>query len=155
MKYLYSVVLLLLVGGCASSTPSNNYYNNRIYGMWDCEYSIVENGITISAKSSETYIRNGKTNSFGTLNVQFTPDSETIEYSVSMSGSWKIRNGYLITESTESKIVNMSHPELDEIFNLNDFIPQNLSESAKILKITKNKMSLMSETDGSVYHCSR
>jgi len=155
MKYLYPAVLLLILGGCASGTPSNKYYNNQIYGMWDCEYTSEEDGTTINAKSSDVYVRNGKVNSFGNLNVQFAPGSETVEYSVSMSGSWKIQNGYLITESSETKIVNISHPELDEIFNLNDFLPQNISDSSKILKITRNEMSLKSETDGSIYNCVR
>ena len=71
------------------------------------------------------------------------------------SSNWEYKNGYLIQTSTEIKLVNISHPEFDDAFNLERLFPQNISESSKVLILNDSQLKVKSETDGTVYSCNK
>ncbi|MDN3391937.1 hypothetical protein [Pseudoalteromonas sp. APC 3691] len=154
---------IILVASLAISTsvfagngaPEPSNIDEQIYGSWNCQYSHEENGSKISFETEETYVRNGRSNSFGIMKAKFAPELPEIEYSLAGSATWNIDNGYLVTTLDDIKVVNLSHPELDKIINLQDMFPKNLSESSKILELSTSKLSLKSESDGTVYHCTK
>ena len=165
MKQKYINLLLIsavFISACSSNSLSYPDNKSLLYGTWNCQFnSEVNIEIDGAIKKSKlfmdvdtTYIRNGSSNSFGTLKIQF-PDLPEIEYSYSDSSKWEIRGKYIISKSEEIKIVNLSHPGLDDIINLGDLLPQRISDSEEILRITKAEISLKSESDGEIYNCSR
>lgn len=138
-----------------NDVPKPSSVDEQIYGSWNCQYNHEENGFKISIESEETYVRNGRSNTFGIMKAKFAPELPEIEYSLAGSATWDINGDYLVTTLDDMKIVNLSHPELDKIMNLQDMFPKNLSESSKILELSTSKLSLKSESDGTVYHCTK
>ncbi len=147
--------LFTVIAGC-SSEPSQHYvYNQNILGPWECNYSSKEDDFAISLNSTDTYIRNGNSNSFGFMKIRYTNDTPEVEYSIAGTATWKIQGKYLIQTMTDVKIVNISHPGLDELFNLQEMFPTNISESSEILKLTATELVLDSESGAGLYTCSK
>ncbi|MGE8504672.1 MAG: hypothetical protein ACN6P1_20850 [Pseudomonas sp.] len=147
--------LFTVIAGC-SSEPSQHYvYHQNILGPWDCNYSFKEDDITVSISSTDSYIRNGASNSFGIMKIRYANGMPEIEYSVAGTATWKIQGKYLIQTMTDVKIVNVSHPGMDEIFNLQEMFPTNISESSEILKLTPTELVLDSESGAGLYTCSK
>lgn len=151
-KFIFALVLL---SGCATtdSTPSNNYAE-KIVGGWDCEFYSEEDGVDLEMDFTVDYVRDGTSAGFGTMTLIADSFGE-VQYSISSSSSWKVEGEYLIERTSEIKIVNTSHPGLDDIFNLEEMIPQNISESSKILVLTDSMLKMESEYDGGIYTCRR
>ncbi len=155
MKPLIYLILTFLIA--SSSARANNSETeidkSKLFcGTWNCKVVIEEDAGKVSYEVDSTYIRNGKFNSLGTMKINY-PELPELEYLYADSGSWEIKDGYLISTTAEIKLVNVSHPELDNIMNLEKIFPQNISESAQILKLSKTELSLKDESDGEIYHC--
>lgn len=147
--------LFTVIAGC-SSEPSQHYvYHQNILGSWDCNYSFKEDDFAASISSTDTYVRNGASNSFGIMKIRYTSESPEIEYSIASTDTWKIQGKYLIQTMTDVKIVNVSHPEIDDVFNLQEMFPTNISESSEILKLTATELILDSESGLGLYTCSK
>jgi len=147
--------LFTIIAGC-SSEPSQHYvYHQNILGPWDCNYSFKEDDFSASISSTDTYVRNGASHSFGIMKIRYASDTPEVEYSLAGTATWKIQGKYLIQTMTDIKIVNVSHPEVDEIFNLQEMFPTNVSESSEILKLTAAELVLDSESGTGLYTCSK
>lgn len=149
------VFLLYSVTACASQNSEPSLLKKDLLGSWDCSFSFEENGSSITIESEDTYVRNGPSNSFGTLKVKFAEDLPEINYSMAGTATWEILDGFLVSTLTYFKIVNLSHPEFDEIFNLQEMFPTNISDSSEIIELTKSKLTLKSESSAQVYACVR
>lgn len=106
-------------------------------------------------ESEETYVRNGRSNSMGSMRVKFAQEFPEVTYSIAGSSSWEVQNGYLITTVEDVKIVNLSHPELDKLINLTEMLPKNISESQEVVELSDTKLTLKSESNGALYQCQR
>lgn len=148
-------ITTVFLSGCANAWNTPASINEAdLYGSWNCKISDEEDGVKISMDYDVSYIRNGKSNGFGVLKFK-APDVPEMEYSFADSSDWELKGGYLIETSTEIKLVNVSHPEFDKVFNLESLFPQNVSESSKVLVLNENILRLKSETDGMEYSCNR
>ncbi|MEG3759939.1 hypothetical protein V5096_18530 [Pseudoalteromonas carrageenovora] len=155
-KIILVASLVISTSGFASNrVPETPNIDEKIYGSWNCQNSHEANGSKIILETEDTYVRNGRSNSFGIMKAKLAPELPEIEYSIAGSATWNIDDGYLVTTLDDIKVVNLSHPELDKVINLQDFLPKNLSESSKILELSTTKLSLKSESDGTVYHCTK
>jgi hypothetical protein len=154
LKYLTLTFFIASTSACANNVIAETDKNHLLYGTWNCKATLEGDGGKVSLDIDTTYVRNGKLNSFGTLQLNY-PEIPEIQYSYADSGSWEINDGYLISTTSEVKLVNISHPELDKVLNLEDMFPQNISESSQILKLTKTELSLKDESDGEIYNCSK
>lgn len=157
MKYLPLIAALISTTACsASSSTSNIFSRSQFFGGWNCSFSSKEDGALVSIDLNVNYIRNGSSNSFGTMTLKLEEQAEIeIEYSISSSGSWEYQDGYLIETASEIKIVNLSHPELDEVFNLENILPQNISESSEVLLLNGSTLRLKSESNGEIINCNK
>lgn len=126
-----------------------------VTGTWNCLFMTEENGINIILETEENYIRNGRHNSSGVLIFDLEPDMPTIEYFIASSAIWEISGKYLITTFTDVKIKNLSHSEFDDKFNLENMFPKNISNSSEIIELSNSKLSVKSETDGTIYNCTK
>ncbi len=158
MKHLKAspfIASIIFTIGCSSLNNLNSYSpQEQLYGLWHCNLSLEEEGIKITMDYEVSYVRNGKSNGFGTITFK-APELPEIEYSMADSSNWEYQNGYLIETSTEIKLVNLSHPEFDEEFNLESMFPQNMSESSEVLVLNSSLLKLKSEIDGTVYSCDK
>lgn len=157
IKYLPLIAALITSTACASSSSaSNNFSRSQFFGGWNCSFSNKEDGVLVSIDLNVNYIRNGSSNSFGTMTFKPQEQSEMeVEYSISSSGNWEYQDGYLIETVKEMKIVNLSHPELDEILNLENILPQNISESSEVLLLNGTTLKLKSESNGEIISCNK
>ncbi len=78
-----------------------------------------------------------------------------LEYNLKNSATWGIKESNLVLSSTKIESKNISHPELDAFINLDKFIPKSVSESSKIVKLTKSHLEVQSKSDAGVYACSK
>lgn len=156
VKKILPLASVFLFVGCATHAAQDQTTEEKLYGKWNCEFSDASEDQSFSLVSEDTYIRNGRANSFGDLKftVPQMPNQEFV-YSITATADWEVQDKYLVTTIDDVKIVNLSHPELDEILNLKDFFPENVSESAEILDISANRLILRSESDNSITQCTR
>ena len=165
MKKIRSAIftgsLALATAACstqASTVPAVSFkpgHNSQILGTWDCSINMEQDQSKFSIESQDTYVRNGRMNSFGIMSISFSNEMPAIEYSLAGTAEWEVEDGYLITTVTDLKITNLTDPALDKIFNLQDFFPKNMSDSSEIIELSSNRMILRSETDNQLYECSR
>jgi hypothetical protein len=155
LKALSLITSIIITTGCSTSNNVNSYSpQTQLYGLWHCDLSIDEEGVKVVMDYEVNYVRNGKSNGFGTI-IFKAPGLPEMEYSMAGSSNWGYQNGYLIETTTEIKLVNLSHPEFDEVFNLESMFPQNISESSEILVLNNTLLTLKSESDGTVYSCDK
>jgi len=152
IKLLSIITLFFSVSVCAQTESVIN--TNNLYGAWNCKLTKVDGESKIAFDIDVNYVRNGSANSFGTLKFDL-PEIAELEYSIATSSTWEIKEGYLIETSTETKVVSISHPELDSIINLESMFPQNITESSKILELTSTKLSMELEGDGTAFNCTK
>ncbi|PNH81247.1 hypothetical protein [Vibrio diazotrophicus] len=159
MKIINTITLLILAISSASFAASpytDSEINARINGKWNCSYEQSEsNGFHMSVDSEETFVRNGRSNSMGSMRVKFVQEFPEVTYSIVGSSTWEVQNGYLITTLEDIKFVNLSHPELDKLINLNDMFPKNISDSEEVVELSDTRLLLKSESDGTLYQCQR
>lgn len=155
LKALPLIASIIMTTGCSTSEHVDNYFlQTQLYGLWHCSLSFEEEGGKVDLDYEVNYVRNGKSNSYGTL-IYKAHELPEIEYSMATSANWEYQNGYLIETSTEIKLVNLSHPKFDELLNLESLMPQNISESSEVLVLNNTLLMLKSESDGIVYSCDR
>lgn len=160
MKYIKIIHFILITLLCSWSvyaieSAEKIDENLLVIGTWNCFLEIEENGSKFSITTEENYVRNGRHQSFGTFMAKFASDMPEMEYFIAGSAIWKIKGKYLITELTDVKIKNLSHPEFDKIFNLKDLFPKNISDSSEIIELSESKLLLKSEANGTVYSCTK
>lgn len=157
MNYLRILPLLtsaFLVSACSTNHTQYSLPENQLYGTWNCQMDFQEEDVKLSFDYDITYVRNGKSNGFGSFKFK-APDIPEMEYSIADSSNWELNNGYLIETTTEIKLVNISHPEFDDLLNLESMFPQNLSESSEILVLNDSLLKTKSESDGTIISCNK
>lgn len=156
LSHLASIfTALIFSSACVADVTNLTVSREKLFGTWSCEASFKENDIEIKIVSDDTYVRNGSSNSFGTMTLQLSKEAPPIEYSIASTGTWEIDSKFLVTTFTDLKIVNLSHPEFDKILNLQEMFPMNMSESAEIVELSYTTLSVKSESDGQRYNCTR
>ena len=157
-KILFLPISAFLLYSATASANQNiepSILKTNLLGSWNCLTSLEEDDFSMIIETEDTYVRNGRSNSFGTLKAKFAEELPEIEYSIGATGTWEILDGYLVDTLTDIKVVNISHPEFDSVFNLQDFFPTNISFSSEVIELTKSKLTLKSESDESIYECER
>jgi hypothetical protein len=147
---------VLLFVGCASHPAQYMTTEEKLYGTWYCEFSQQSESGSFSMSSEDTYVRNGRLDSFGfvSFRVPELPGVE-LEYSITYTADWEVQGKYIVQKIDDLKIINTSHPGLDDEFKFGDFFPENLSESSEIIRISETKLVLRSESDNGIYKCTR
>jgi len=155
---LMKVLPLVSVVFCCSAfaTEQTTYDQNLILGSWNCQHQLEETKTKMKVKVNYNinFFTTGKSNGAGS--VFFTlANLPQLECSLKNSATWEIKQGKLILSSTEIESKNISHPELDTLINLDKFIPKSVTESSKIVTLTKSTLEVKSKSDAGVYTCSK
>lgn len=172
--------IALLASGQASAQGAIDK-SNLYGGIWNCEgeYSIPVTGditpsgesgsLNVTYEGTSTYVRNGQSNGFVTVKMEYEPDKENeaqlstespvLEYVVSSNGAWEIDEGYLV-EKVEGLKYGLVDPDASaeekELFEwLKETTPGEISESSEILTLSRSILIVESETDGTVTKCYR
>lgn len=157
MKLLNSSVLFVLCSSMHVSAMQQETINKSdLYGSWNCKHQIEDANTNINVKIdyNVNFKAAGKSSGIGSLlfTVQNFPE---LEYHLSDVSTWDITGNTLILSSTQIKSVNVSHPELDKLLNLNKLIPNKVDESAEILTLTKNRLMVKYHFNEQVITCSK
>ena len=125
-----------------------------LLGRWDCSSSTFEDGINSTSEFAQYYIRNGRSTSVGELVITSLSDGLVLAYIFSATGDWEISDGFLLETLTDFKSTSLD-PSADEIFNLQDLIPDGVSDSSKIAFLSEKEFVAVSESDGTQVFCFR
>lgn len=153
-KYLF-ILAFLLVASCSSKDSGTASVEKRISGEWDCTYSLDEGATRMSLAAKEIYMMNGVSNSIGLFKAKFSSRLPEIEYRLSGTSSWKVEDGFLVSTLNSIDVVNLSHPEFDDLIDLKEIMPLNVADRSEIVELSDSKMTLKSESDNELYHCKR
>ncbi|WED23529.1 hypothetical protein L3Q72_20015 [Vibrio sp. JC009] len=162
--YLYCLVPAIALTGCATEEHPQAAedqpltYTQAMIGTWKCEVGLtLSKKIHMHIKTEDSYIRNGRMNSYGllTLTNPLSSSLPAIEYSVSSAGSWEFMDKFLVVNTDEMKIVNISHPGVIGVPDLQELFATNTSESAEVIDFLYDKITLKSETTNVQYDCYR
>jgi hypothetical protein len=138
------------------ANDSTTINENNLYGTWNCMHTLEEklSKMKVEIDYNINVLRNGKSNGLGVVLFNI-PNFPKLEYSLSDSSNWKIKDDNLILSSTELQLKNKNYPELEKILNLRSLVPKKINESVKILELTKTKLKVWSRTDGGIHTCSK
>lgn len=132
-------------------------FEAMIHGAWNCKIDESMDGGSLTISTEDSYIDNGRFNSFGTMTMNIDIESENIslKYSIAGTGTWDVKNGKLYQTLEDVKLVNLTAPEFDDVLNLSNMFPKNVSESSTITSIDKKSITVKSDIDGSEHTCSK
>ena len=153
-RVLYVFFGMFFIGGFDFVLADKIDSDILIKNQWECEmtHEDKEIGSVIKIQTIDKYIRNNTTNSIGTIKIKFPQIEDEIIYSMSSISSWELDSEYMISTLQTIKIKNISHPEFDEFLNMEELFPENLSTSAKIVKLDNEELILQEEaTDMKVF----
>ena len=151
--------LALFVSFCSMHTlviAQETVNESDLYGSWNCKHQVEDSNTKIRVKIdyNVNFNSEGGANGKGTaiFIVQNLPE---LKYNLSDVSTWAIIGNTLILTSTQIKSVNVSHPELGKLLNLNKLIPNKVSESSYIMKLTKKRLIVKSQLNEQVIACTK
>ena len=130
-------------------------YTQLISGAWSCLIEQGMDGVSVTIDTEDSYVDNGRFNSFGSLQLSIESEGISIDYNLAGTGSWNVKNGKLYQTIEDIKIVNLTAPEFDSVFNLEEMFPKNISESSTITSIDNKHITVKSDIDGTELTCSK
>ena len=131
-------------------------YSSRLIGTWNCNSVEMEaEDATVTMTGGSSYFTNKRSNSFGTMIIDYPKENITLEYDYFGTGTWEMENKKLIEVLEDIKLTNISHPYMDQSFNMTDMFPKNISASSTIVSLSQSNMTLKEDTEGLVITCSK
>ncbi len=129
-------------------------YGSKLVGTWNCDSVEMEvEGATVTMKGSASYFTNKRSNTFGTMIIDYPIENITLEYDYFGTGTWEINNKTLVEILEDIKLTNISHPYMDQSFNMTDMFPKNISGSSTIISLSQSSMTLKEDTEGVIFTC--
>jgi hypothetical protein len=125
-----------------------------LYGRWHCQHSIENTAMKmqVNIDYDVNIARNGTSNGTGTLIFRL-PSFPSLEYRVTNDATWQLKGDQLHIASSNIQSHSVSHPEFETFFKLQQFIPTQVSETVKILKLTHTHLEVTSPSYGGIYTC--
>ena len=137
-------------------TSIDQIYSSKLVGTWNCDSVEMEvEDATVTMKGSASYFTNERSNTFGTMIIDYPKENITLEYDYFGTGTWEINNKKLVEILEDIKLTNISHPYMDQSFNMTDMFPKNISASSTIISLSQSSMTLKEDTEGVVFTCSK
>lgn len=152
---LSAVILSGCVAQPTTDSSRDEILSARLPGTWEC--SLVEESPegNLIIESTDQYISTGAANSFGSMTISGGELPEELVFLFTISGSWEIVDEQLIVTSEDMNIKNVSHPEMDSIFDLGELMPQGLTDASKIRVLTSEVLVLGIGKNSSPVDCAR
>lgn len=145
----------------ACASPSNNSLNQdraierAIVGNWECDFDQNVPEGSFGFEITESYVANGRYTAFGPLTIYLEEFGVELEYLLADSGTWEVIDGKLVSTSEDLRLKNVSHPGIDEFFDINELFPENMSGAASILELSEDKLVLKIDRNTPEMNCIR
>jgi hypothetical protein len=97
-------------------------------------------------------MKNGTSEGFATLLFSMGGLPE-LEYREVDKALWSLNGTQLNIASNNIQFINVSHPEFDQLLNLQQQFPKSVKESVNVLELTKSHMKIQSEQHDEGYTC--
>ncbi|MCD1649106.1 hypothetical protein [Marinobacter adhaerens] len=138
----------IFLGACASPYP-NSFTSDRdiekaVVGSWQCTAEFGDDKRSLDVETVDSYAADGTYKSAGPAFVSFQVEGEYIElkYWFGSFGTWKAEDGELLLASEDLRLTILSHPGIEEVFDLNDSLPQSMAGPASIIELTEDNLVL-------------
>tara|TARA_R110001583_G_scaffold22377_7_gene84012 strand:+ start:10254 stop:10748 length:495 start_codon:yes stop_codon:yes gene_type:complete len=146
----------VLASGSVLTKDTKNINQTNLYGSWNCKGAMQHKQLKMGVKFDYNIHFKKDFKSTGEGLVSFTiPNFSALDYQLSDNSTWKIDNDEIIYASNDLKLINVSHPELAKIINLEKLMPETINESSKILLLTKTKLEVQAKVDNKIYSCTK
>ena len=158
---LSRLVILAPIFLVACASPSQNSFNEdrrieqAIVGNWECDFEQTFPEGSFSFDTKDAFVANGRYASIGSLIMYFEEEGVELEYVLADSGTWEVIDEKLVTTSEDMKIKNVSHPGIEELFDINDLFPKNMSGAYSILELSSEKLVLKFDRNTPEMSCMR
>lgn len=131
-------------------------YSSKLVGTWNCDSVKMEvEDATVTMEGGTSYFTNKRSNTFGTMIIDYPKENITLEYDYFGTGTWEIDNKKLVEILEDIKLTNISHPYMDQLFNMTDMFPKNISAYSSIISLSQSNMTLKDDTEGVIFTCSK
>lgn len=138
----------IFLGACASpysnSFSSDQEIERAIVGSWQCTTEFGEDDWSLDVETVDSYAADGTFKSAGPAFVSFQAEGEYVElkYWFGSFGTWKAEDGELLVASEDLRLTILSHPGIEEVFDLNDSLPESMAGPASIIELTDDNLVL-------------
>ena len=146
--------LLFFVSAAVEASEVSAFQVQNLYGRWHCQYAMKDASMMMKIDYDIEYTADGQARGNGTVRLRM-PHFPLMEYSLSNHATWAVKADSLILSSVGFKLVNRSHPELDQLLNLQSMFAQTVRESSTILELTPSTLIARSDSYGGVYSCAK
>ncbi|WP_309043758.1 hypothetical protein [Marinobacter sediminicola] len=138
------VLTPLVLAACSSPQRIEPTYDEHLesalLGTWNCTLEAVFPEGALMLSSTDQYLPTGKANSFGELVFHYSEYEDKIVYSVATSDSWQVVDGNLLFTTHDARIKNISHPGMDDILNIEELFPEDVSTASRIQELTGDRL---------------
>lgn len=139
-----------------SSSLKPNFNASDLLGKWHCLHQLLEpkTKIKVDFDYKINFDKNGKSAGKGNLllSLQGMPG---FKYNISDVSTWSLKDKTLTMTSNEMTFKNISHPQFDQLLNLQALFPKKVNESATILVLNKTTLKVDTKSSSSHITCSR
>ena len=154
IKLLFISLLSATFSMSAFSKNTSHINKSNIHGLWQCQGSSfnAKTNMTIKGDYKVLFMANGSSTGKGQffLSVLGIPE---IEYRLVDEAKWAIKLDDLFFSSSNFSLKNMSHPEFEQMLNISALMPKKITDSVKILKLTKTQLQVQSKKDNRKFSC--
>lgn len=140
----------------ASSSLKPNFKASDLLGNWHCRHQMLEvkTKMKVDVDYKVNFDKNGK--SAGKGNLLLSLDGMPgFKYDISDVSSWSLKGKTLTMTSNEMTFKNISHPQFDQLLNLQALFPKKVNESSTILVLNKTTLKVDAKSSSSHVTCSR
>ena len=156
IKILFISLLSVTFSMSAFSKNTPRINKNNIHGLWHCQGASfnAKTNMSIKGNYKVLFMANGTSTGNGNLFLSIL-GMPKIEYRLVDEAKWAIKSDQLFFSSSNFSLKNISHPEFEQMLNINALIPKKINDSVKILKLTKTELQVQSKKDNRKYSCSK
>jgi len=131
----------LLLSACASqlqTSPSGDELLERqLVGSWDCTLEISTPEAEMLLESTDSFVANERYTSIGGISLFIPEFGEELYFHLSDVGTWEVIDGNFVAVSENIQVKLVSHPEMSDYFDLEDFFPEGASAAASIIELNE------------------
>lgn len=150
-KLLFISILSLSISSFVHSTTIKK---SNLYGSWQCDHDLGDpnKNLKINFNYTINLMKNGTSEGFATLFFSMGGLPE-LKYREIDKATWRLEGEQLHIQSNSIQFINESHPEFEQLLNLQQQFPKSVNESVKIVGLTKYTIKLQSKQHNDVYSC--
>lgn len=139
-----------------SSTRDPDFNVADLLGYWHCRHQMFDPStkIKVDIDYKINFFSGGK--STGTGHLLLMLDSMPgFKYKINDSSTWSLKGDVLTMTSEQMEFNNISHPQFDELLNLQTLFPKKVNEASTILVLNESTLKVDAKSSLEDINCSR